>query len=203
MPTSAQLIETHVAQVKERLPEAPVPGILLARLIIQLGRDLVMMMEQQIRPFGLAEVEFRVLMALLVQPDGVMHPGDLCPRITQSPANISRIGDALVARGLITRELDAYDRRRMVLRITPRGEELVRQLLPSLWTPLRTWVGAIAERDQLQLVEELKCLSERLESLGKHLHDDAASAPAAQAVGASSAGGASVGAEPVGAEPVP
>src|ERR1700728_5480929 len=95
------------------------------------------MLEQKIRPFGLAEAEFRVLTPLFSQPDGVAHPSDLCVRALQSPANMSRISDALVSRNLITRVLSVHDRRRMVLRITEEGEELVRRLLPKMFVPLR------------------------------------------------------------------
>jgi DNA-binding MarR family transcriptional regulator len=64
------------------------------------------------------------------QPDGVAHPGDLGVRALQSPANMSRISDASVHRDLITGMLSIHDRRRMVLRITGKGEDLVRRLLP-------------------------------------------------------------------------
>jgi DNA-binding MarR family transcriptional regulator len=41
---------------------------------------------------------------------------------------MSRICDALVTRDLITRDLSAQDRRKMVLRMTPKGDQLVRDL---------------------------------------------------------------------------
>jgi len=102
----------------------------LSRLLLHLGaRCLDPGAENS--AFGLAEAEFRVLTTLFSQPDGVAHPGDLCSRADQSPANMSRICDALVGRDLITRVLSDQDRRRMVLRITEQGEELVRELLPK------------------------------------------------------------------------
>ncbi len=74
------------------------------------------MLDHEIRPFGLAEAEFRVLTTLFSQPQGVAHPSDLCMRASQSPANMSRICDALVNRDLITRVLSLHDRRRMDVR---------------------------------------------------------------------------------------
>src|SRR6202021_3865076 len=119
------------------MQDLPVTGILLCRLLLHIGREMAARFEQQIKPFGLAEAEFRVLTTLFSQPDGVAHPSDLCARASQSPANMSRISDALVRRDLITRVLSAHDRRRMVLRITEQGEDLVRRLLPTLFAPLR------------------------------------------------------------------
>src|ERR1700694_5837337 len=114
-----EMREPNLKGLSARVPDLPITGILLCRLVLHLGRQMSAMFEQQIRPFGLAEAEFRVLTTLFSQPDGVAHPGDLCSRAAQSPANMSRICDALVGRDLITRVLSDQDRRRMVLRITP------------------------------------------------------------------------------------
>ena len=167
-PSSADLLEANLARLQARMPDAPLTGILLTRLIIQLGRDLVSMLEHQIRPFGLVEAEFRVLTTLYAQPDGSGHPGDLCVRAAQSPANMSRIADALAERGLITRVLSAQDRRRMVLRITGSGEDLVRTLLPTLWEPLRELLSGFPEGEQRALSEQLKRLGATLEDVVMH-----------------------------------
>src|ERR1700721_884278 len=130
-------LEANLQGLGLRIPDLPFTEILLCRLLVQMGREMAVSFEQRIRPFGLAEAEFRVLTTLFSQPDGVAHPSDLCARAGQSPANMPRISDALVSRDLISRVLSVHDRRRMVLRITEQGEELVRQLLPKMFVPLR------------------------------------------------------------------
>ena len=131
-PIQFELMEANLQSLKQRMPDLPVSGILFCRLILHIGREMATIFEQQIRPFGLAEAEFRVLTTLFSQPEGVAHPSDLCVRASQSPANMSRISDALVERGFITRVSSVADRRRMVLRITEDGERFVRELLPKL-----------------------------------------------------------------------
>src|ERR1700685_1859728 len=128
-------LEANLRALSGRMPDLPFTEILLCRLLLHIGREMAAAFEQKIRPFGLAEAEFRVLTTLFSQPDGVAHPSDLCTRAAQSPANMSRISDALVGRGLITRVSSVHDRRRMVLRITGEGEAFVRQLLPKLVGP--------------------------------------------------------------------
>jgi MarR family transcriptional repressor of emrRAB len=76
---------------------------------------------------------------------------------------MSRISDALVSRGLITRVLSIHDRRRMVLRITEQGEQFVRQLLPKLFAPLREMLKDFPEAEQRQLNAQLKRLGYELE----------------------------------------
>jgi len=161
-------LEANLERLRARVPDLPISGVLLSRLLLHLGRGMAHMLEQQIRPFGLAEAEFRVLTTLFSQPEGVAHPGELCTRTSQSPANMSRISDALVSRDLITRVSSEQDRRKMVLRITEQGEELVRRLLPLLFGPLREMLSDFSEEEQRQLVMQLKRLGSKLDGVLEH-----------------------------------
>jgi MarR family transcriptional regulator, negative regulator of the multidrug operon emrRAB len=162
-------LETNLRALAARMPDLPLTEVLLCRLMLHMGREMAAMLEQQIRPFGLAEAEFRVLTTLFSQPEGVAHPSDLCARAGQSPANMSRISDALVSRDLITRVLSVHDRRRMVLRITEQGEELVRQLLPKMFVPLRGLFAQFPETEQRELIGQLKRLAHYLAEAHKDL----------------------------------
>ena len=160
-------LEANLRALSARMPDVPFNEILLSRLLLHMGREMSSTLEQKIRPFGLAEAEFRVLTTLFSQPEGVAHPGDLCSRAAQSPANMSRICDALVGRDLITRVLSAHDRRRMVLRITEQGEELVRQLLPKMFASLRGMLAQFSEAEQSQLIAQLRRLQANLSEAHK------------------------------------
>jgi len=163
-PTSRfDLLAASLGRLKARLPSTPVTKIMLSRMLVELGRGMIGRFEQQIRPLGLAEPEFRVLSVLFSQPEGVAHPSDLCARTGQSPANMSRIADALVSRDLITRVPSARDRRRMVLRITEEGEEFVRRLLPALFAALDSILADFNDQELEQLIALLKRLFERLD----------------------------------------
>ena len=160
-------LEANLRALGERVPDLPFSGILLCRLVLHLGREMAAGFEQRLRPFGLVEAEFRVLTTLFSQPDGVAHPSDLCARADQSPANMSRISDALVSRDLITRVLSVQDRRRIVLRITEQGEDLVRRLLPKLFVSLRGMLAEFSEAEQRLLISQLKRLHANLEETRK------------------------------------
>ncbi len=159
------MLEASLGRLRARMPETPIAAIMLARLLLHIGRGVAGMVEQRIRPFGLAEAEFRVLTALFSQPEGVAHPSDLCARTSQSPANMSRISDSLVGRDLITRGLSSQDRRRMVLRITKNGEAVVRQLLPLLHAPLKEIFGDFPDAELQQLIGQLKRLGMKLDQV--------------------------------------
>jgi MarR family transcriptional repressor of emrRAB len=80
---------------------------------------------------------------------------------------MSRISDALVSRDLITRVLSVQDRRRIVLRITEQGEDLVRRLLPKLFVSLRGMFEGFSESEQRLLISQLKRLHANLEEANK------------------------------------
>jgi len=125
-------IDAAVRRAAERFPEVPVTETVILRLLVLLGREVAAMLEQALRPHDLNETDFRTLMMLFSQPDGVAHPSDLCAFVAQSPANMTRVADGLYERGLITRVASEEDRRRTILRITPSGERLALALLPQI-----------------------------------------------------------------------
>jgi len=164
-----QKLDANLERLRARMPDLPKSSVLLTRLLLHIGRGMANMLEVQIRPSGLTEAEFRVLTTLFSQPEGCAHPSDLCAKTSQSPANMSRISDALVGRDLITRLSSLQDRRKMVLRISEQGEELVRGLLPTMFGPLREMFKDFSEEDQLQLIEQLKQLGTKLDqALSQH-----------------------------------
>src|ERR1700722_4952746 len=91
-------LEANLRSLSARVPDLPFNEILLCRLLIHIGREMASGFEQKIRPFGLAEAVFRVLPPFFSQPEGVAPPSDLGAGAGQSPANMSRISDALVGR---------------------------------------------------------------------------------------------------------
>jgi MarR family transcriptional repressor of emrRAB len=157
-----ELMESNLQDLSKHFVDVPTTSLLLCRLILHVGREMSATFAQQLKPFGLVEAEFRVLTTLFTQPDGAAHPTDLCVRASQRAANMSRISDALVKRGLITRGSSVQDRRKMVLKITAQGETFVRNLLPKLWAPLRVMLKDIPETEQQQLVASLKRLGLQL-----------------------------------------
>ena len=153
------MLEANLQALSTRMADLPFDALLLSRLVLLIGREIASMLEQQIRPFGLSEAEFWVLTTLFSQPERVAHPSDLCAGAGQSPANMSRITDVLVSRDLITRVSSAQDRRRIVIRLTEDGEELVRRVLSKTLVPLRAMLEIFSEEEELDLISQLKRLS--------------------------------------------
>lgn len=149
------------------MPDLPQESVILSGLLVQLGGTMAGMLKHTVKPFGLSETEFRALTTVFAQADSGAHPTDLCAMTSQSLATMSRVSDALVSRDLITRRSSALDRRKIILRITDTGEELVRQLMPQLYPPLRELFEESSDEELLQLIEQLKRLGANVD---KALH---------------------------------
>lgn len=157
-------IEAAVRRTAARFSEVPVVETVALRLMVLLGREISSRLEQALRPHGLNETEFRTLIMLFSQPDGVANPGALCASAAQSPANMTRVADGLCERGLITRVASEQDRRRAILRITPAGEELARTLLPQTAAFTRNLFAPMPEGERQALLEQLQSLLLRIDA---------------------------------------
>ncbi|HEY5019976.1 MAG TPA: MarR family transcriptional regulator [Steroidobacteraceae bacterium] len=156
-------IEATVERIAARLSEVPVTETVVLRLMVMLGREISALLEQVLRPHDLNETDYRSLVMLFSQPDGVAHPSELCTSVAQSPANMTRVADSLNERGLITRVGSEQDRRRTILRITPAGEALVLALLPQTAAHTRAIFDPIPAAERQRLLEQLRALIARLD----------------------------------------
>ncbi len=155
LTTQLKAIKTGIAGAQARGLNVAAENALLFRTLLLVGRALGTLADEAIRPSGLLEAEFRVLMQLFSQPQGVGHPGELCAGSSHSPANISRITDTLVARGLISRSASEQDRRRMNLRVTATGEELIRHFVPSAFQQIGSLFATLSDQSRAQLLAHL------------------------------------------------
>ncbi len=157
-----ELMEQGMRRAAERLPGLPVTEALLCRVIILMGRVITAHVDEAISPYQLSDVEFRTLLSLFSMPEGAACPSDLCASLAHSPASMTRIGDALVSRNLITRVLSDEDRRRMDIKITARGEELVREVLPRMFGYTRDLYRDFSAAEKARLLRDLKKLFAQL-----------------------------------------
>jgi len=151
-------IEAAVERTAARFGEVPVVETSILRLLTLMGREISALLEQLLRPHGLNETDFRILMSLFSQPNGVAHPSDLCSYVAQSPANMTRVADGLCERGLITRIASEEDRRRTILRITAAGEALARLLLPDTTARTKAIFSDMPQPARRALLEQLRTI---------------------------------------------
>lgn len=157
-------IDEGIAGVRRVIPEVPA-DVGLCRIMLLLAERLQAELEHKLRPHKLNDSEFRTLIALFAHPDGTSTPGEVCQFTSLGATNMTRIANALVKRGLITRGPSEEDRRRVVMKITPAGKRFVQKMLPSMFPRLKLLFDGFTNNERSTLNRLLRKLANNLSQL--------------------------------------
>jgi MarR family transcriptional regulator, negative regulator of the multidrug operon emrRAB len=157
-------VEKNLKGLGRQTPAMPLVESMILRTAIILGRDLNARLDRLLKPAGLVESEYRVLMALFSY-GGSAFAGELCKALAYSPANLTRVCNALVKRRLLARSLDAADRRKIRLSLEAAGEKLLRSLLPQISRNVAAAFDGFKVGERKHLLADLKRLLAGIDAL--------------------------------------
>lgn len=146
-----QSMEASLEVIGRRVPAFPADDAALAGWLHLTVEGLISLSEERLGPHGLHRSDFRALMRLFSSPDGCAFPGELSAHLGQTPANITRIANFLVGRGLVERTPSTDDRRRVELRITDAGRAFVLRVLPEMFQPMRGAFSCLEDHEKQTL----------------------------------------------------
>ncbi len=161
------MMDEGISRVSQIIPQMPAAEARLCRLMLMVGSGLEQELEFKLKPHKLNHSEFLTLMILYSRPDGTSTPGELCEYATQGATNMTRIANALVKRGLITRVASEEDRRRVLIRIAPAGRRFVQKMLPPMFPRVATMFADFNDNDKRNLSRLLRKLAHNLDQLSE------------------------------------
>ena len=142
MSDSFQPYEQAMNELAKRLPGSARREAILTRLLQRVTARMNERFDATLHAHGLNQTTFTALGVLYASPGYSRKPSELSVFMISSRTNITRVADELEKKGLIERRPDPQDRRQLDLRLTPRGRECVRTVLPrrraqlvELWAP--------------------------------------------------------------------
>ena len=100
------------------------------------------------------------LRALTVLALGSQRLIDLADAVGVAPSTATRLCDALMAEGLISKDRDDVDRREVHLSLAPRGRRLLSDLENRRRLEFEDFVKPISPKERRQLIEALRALCE-------------------------------------------
>ena len=99
--------------------------------------------------YGLMRHDWRVMAAL--GNDQPLSANQVCDRTNMDKVQVSRAISRLLRRELVARVQDAGDRRRWILRLTPGGEEMYRDIVPAARAREAELLSALSDTELRQL----------------------------------------------------
>jgi DNA-binding MarR family transcriptional regulator len=147
----------------EGIPRASPPASVmqqLAQLLSQAERGVTRQLRRVVEEEGSTVEEWRTLVLLA---DGGSHPMSEIAEFALLPApTLTRLIDRMVADNLAYRKADPRDRRRVLVRITPRGRALQRRLAGRIEESHAKILAKADPDDVAQLAALLTDLAARL-----------------------------------------
>lgn len=119
------------------LPDMPMDGTVMVRLLRICGAGLNDFFEPAFRAAGLSEHAFHVLCLLVASANGSASPSELSDMVGTSRSNMTRILEELRRDGWIERAIVSRDGRRHTISITPGGRAKVGDTVPQIAEPIR------------------------------------------------------------------
>lgn len=149
-----QAVDGSAPRMAKALPELPMNGTVMVRLIRIAAFGMGNFFEPLFRRLDLSENSFHALCLLVAADDGTTSPSELSEMVGTSRANMTRLLKELEADGLITRAVATRDGRRQVVAITPIGRAKVEDTVPLIAEPLRMAFSTLND-GEMTLLETL------------------------------------------------
>ncbi len=106
-------------------------------------------------PYGLTEPQFNILI-LLAQTEEGMLLSKIGEKLLVTRANVTGLVDRLERDGLIARNGLPQDRRVCVAKVTKKGLEVLRRVVPLLAQRINDATKALGEEEKKSLIESLR-----------------------------------------------
>ncbi|MGB3462846.1 MAG: MarR family transcriptional regulator [Rhodanobacter lindaniclasticus] len=161
---SIEAMESAFRSAASRVDGLSVDDVVLLRSLQMVAPALEEAFGREVRKHaGIGKTEFRTLM-LLLGKDGCAAPSELCNFDHLGRANMTRVADVLVKRGLVTRKAGVDDRRRVSLCITSKGRKLVARLVPGVAKGEAAVFEGISLDQRRQVADALRRIAANLDA---------------------------------------
>ncbi|RUS96642.1 putative HTH-type transcriptional regulator YetL [Dulcicalothrix desertica PCC 7102] len=119
-----------IDDLKSQYPELDVSSVEACLTFLDATSEVYAAFDIHFARYGLSIGKFTLLMQLYVAPEG-LTPSEFADRVGVTRATITGLLDGLEREELVKREAHPNDRRRLIIRLTEKGKQLVAKVLPD------------------------------------------------------------------------
>jgi MarR family transcriptional repressor of emrRAB len=147
--------ESRLRNIQARLTGFPFAPMLLVRMGYHLQKTLRDRTNAALKKYDLADTGYSVLSILYGSTDETSTASELGKACHEKPANLTRVCDDLVARGLIERGSKEGDRRSVMITLTRKGRDLIEEALPDVSAKVTSPYAELSSAELQQLADLL------------------------------------------------
>ena len=119
-------------------------------------------LNQCLKGTGINENMWLSLLAVYLSPNQEIMPSRLSDILNLTRTSATRLSDEMVDNKWVTRRINEYDRRQIVLSLTKEGERLIKQIQPMLNEKRSGLWEGFSEKDHRELQRLLGKLLDKL-----------------------------------------
>jgi DNA-binding MarR family transcriptional regulator len=142
-------------KLAERYPELDLASVETCLAFLNTTAEVYDALDAHFARYGLSMGKFTLLMQLLQAPDQELTPSDFAERAGVTRATITGLLDGLEREKLVKRKPHSADRRRLSIHLTPKGEQLLLQMLPDHFCRTTNLMANLSEKEKQIFIELL------------------------------------------------
>lgn len=160
MPHSLSIkeFEATLRVLSGKLSSMNMDLILLCYLTRLLNTQITGLLNDCLHKHGLTESLWQALLVIYSQPEHQILPSELSNILNMTRTCITRLSDELVQNDWVVRYPHLYDRRKITLKLTDTGEQLIHLVSPYTNDIYRSVWSTLDRREQGQLHQMLQKL---------------------------------------------
>jgi DNA-binding MarR family transcriptional regulator len=148
-----------------RYPDLDTSALEAFLVLLRVASDVLDALEAFLAKQGTSQGKFTILMLLNGELETGLSPSDLAIRSGVTRATITGLLDGLSREKLIVREGDTGDRRKSIVRLTPRGAKVLDRMLPDYYKQVAELMRGLADTEKTMLVDLLMKMNTGLSAL--------------------------------------
>jgi len=154
-----------LGEVAKRYPNLDPSALKTCVVLLRTGSDLLTAFETILGKHGLSQGRFLTLIVMNRTPKKAINPSTLAEKVGVKRATMTGLLDGLERKGLIERVAHPEDRRKLGIRLTKKGRQLLDEMLPGYYDYIGKLMARLSEKERQELERLLGKVNRGLSTL--------------------------------------
>ena len=160
LPTDQNLQEFSV-----RYPNMNPSALIACAVLMRTGSGLLASLETVLGKHGLSQGRFLTLIVMNRNPDVEVNPSTLAEKLGVKRATMTGLLAGLEKENFVERKIRPEDRRKIGVRITHKGKQVLDEMLPDYYRHIAKLMANLTEKERLELTSLLSKVAQGLSSI--------------------------------------